>query len=74
MSKLNSKSDVIERYWAEYISHCMRNKQYIAAMGISIKSPTKPTVDGFWYWYITDGPMGVKSNNQFYNEDRVEYV
>ena len=69
MSKLNSKKDVIERYWPEYLEACMRSLD-----GTYREFEKLPTEDGFWKWYITDGPMGVKHKGRFYNGERVEYV
>lgn len=63
MSKLKSTTDVIERYWPDFLSYCMHQKR-----------PFTPTLDKFWYWYITDGPMGTKHKLLFYNRERVEYV
>jgi len=34
----------------------------------------KPTIDGFWQWYITKGPMGVKHKCLYYSQEVVEYV
>lgn len=68
----NNKSDVIERYWPDYLSFCMRDGQYINNRYVEIAK--LPTIDEFWRWYITSGPMGVKHANRLYNEDRVEYV
>ena len=62
MSKLKSKSGVIEWYWIDYLAYCQN-----AAI-------TKPTEDGFWLWYITVGPLGVKKELRFYSKTDVEYV
>lgn len=69
MNKLKSRSDVIEWYWPDYLDHCMRSLD-----GAYREFVRKPTMDGFWLWYITDGPMGVKHRNLFYTKEDVEYV
>ena len=69
MSRLNTRKAVIERYWPDYLGYCLRSRDS--------KDPVhwkEPTLDGFWLWYIKDGPMGVKHRNLYYNEERVEYV
>lgn len=69
MSKLKSKSDVVEWYWPDYLDRCMRSQDS------KIKQlHESPTIDGFWQWYITDGPMGVKHRNLFYTKEDVTYV
>lgn len=69
MSEYKIREDVIERYWPDYLDYCMRSQDS------EIKELHKmPTIDGFWEWYITVGPMGVKHKNRFYNIERVEYV
>lgn len=70
MGKLNSKRDVIERYWPDYLGFCMRSQD-----SEYIEFRTQPTIDGFWQWYITKGPMGVKHKNLYYNNvDEDRYV
>jgi hypothetical protein len=69
MSKLSSKLDVIEWYWADYLAACMRSRDS--------KNPVfwkSPTIDGFWLWYIEDGPMGLKHQNLYYTEEKVYYI
>lgn len=66
MSKLKSKSDVIEWYWVDYLDSCLRSRDNIFWKG--------PTIDGFWLWYITDGPMGLKHKGLFYTKEDIEYV
>jgi hypothetical protein len=69
MSKLNSKSDVMEWYWPDYLDYCLRSRK--AEDIVAYKSPT---VDGFWLWYITYGPLGLKNKGLFYTKTEVEYV
>jgi hypothetical protein len=69
MSKLKSKSDVIEWYWPDYLEFCMRSQERE-----HIELRKQPTVDGFWQWYITKGPLGTKHRNLFYHKEDVEYV
>ena len=69
MSKLKSKADVMEWYWPDYLNMCM--------LTLESNNPIcwkHPTIDGFWEWYITDGPMGVKHRNLYYTKEEVEYV
>lgn len=67
--RLRKKQDVIEKYWPDYLDHCMRSLDSKV-----VKTHKYPTVDGFWAWYITDGPMGVKHKNLFYNPiEKVRY-
>jgi hypothetical protein len=66
MTKLNNRNDVIERYWPDYLDYCMRSQDS--------DFRRNPTLDGFWKWYITQGPMGVKHANRYYNAENVEYV
>jgi len=69
MSKLKTKSDVIEWYWIDYLAYCQNMRKS------EIKEIWKePTTDGFWLWYITDGPLGVKEELRFYNKTNVKYV
>jgi hypothetical protein len=69
VSKLKSRSDVIEWYWPDYLAYCMRTRDNSNPLYWKL-----PTVDGFWLWYIEDGPMGVKHRNLFYTKEDVEYV
>lgn len=71
--KLQSKQDVIEWYWIDYLNYCMvHNETEHEFKGIDF---LKPTVDGFWSWYISDkGPLGVKKALRFYSKTEVEYV
>ena len=67
---LKTKSDVIERYWPDYLDMCMRsqdNKEFP-------EFRKEPTINGFWQWYITKGPMGIKHKCLYYNQEMVEYV
>jgi hypothetical protein len=69
MAKLKSKSDVIEWYWPDYLAYCLRSRDS--------KDPVhwkEPTIDGFWLWYIKDGPMGVKHHCLYYTKEDVAYV
>lgn len=69
MAKLKSKSDVIEWYWPDYLRMCMLSQD-----GKYREFEKRPTINGFWQWYITDGPMGVKHRNLYYTKEDVEYV
>ena len=69
MSKLKTREDVIERYWPDYIKMCM-----LSLDGDFREFEKTPTVDNFWVWYITDGPMGIKHKGRFYMEEKVEYL
>jgi hypothetical protein len=69
MAKLKSKSDVVEWYWPDYLDFCMRSQDSEYK-----EFHTSPTIDGFWQWYITKGPMGVKHRNLYYTKEEVEYV
>ena len=78
MSKqLKSKSDVIEWYWPDFLNYCMEENDRPAKMRLSVvlaPSSIVPTVDSFWLWYITDGPLGVKHAGHFYSKEDIEYV
>jgi len=68
MSNLKTKKEVIERYWPDYLGFCMRSQE-----NEHPEFHRSPTINGFWQWYITEGPMGVKHRNLYYNnvnEDR----
>ena len=69
MIKLTNREAVIERYWPDYLDICMRSRD-----DADILRWLSPTVDGFWLWYIKDGPMGLKHRGQFYNKKDVEYL
>lgn len=69
MSSLKTRNDVIERYWPDYIAYCMRSQDSEYR-----EFHEAPTLDGFWQWYITKGPMGVKHANRYYSSERVEYL
>lgn len=69
MSKLKSRTDVIEWYWPDYLAYCLRSQE-----SDILELHKSPTEEGFWQWYITDGPMGVKHRNLFYTKEDVEYV
>lgn len=69
MSKLKSKSDVIEWYWPDYLDACLKTRK-----SDNIVLWQSPTLDGFWKWYITDGPLGLKRRGLFYSKTEVEYV
>lgn len=73
MSKLKSKQDVVEWYWPDFLGYCLRVNE-LEKKHSGYPMPFDPTVDNFWKWYITDGPMGVKHRNQFYTKEDVEYV
>lgn len=66
MSKLKSKSDVIEWYWPDFLRYCMLSRDN--------GFPVNPTQDNFWKWYINDGPMGLKHQSLLYTKEDVEYV
>ena len=68
-TKLKTQEDVIERYWPDYLDYCMRT-----LCTQPLYNQQRPTHNGFWEWYITSGPMGVKHANRYYNVERVEYV
>jgi hypothetical protein len=73
MSKLKTKSDVIEWYWIDYLAWCQENIESEFRSQFSAK--TAPTVDNFWKWYISsEGPLGVKKALRFYSKTDVEYV
>jgi hypothetical protein len=69
MNKLKNKSDVVERYWPDYLRMCM-----LSLDGKYREFDRHPTIDGFWLWYVTDGPMGVKHRNLYYTKQDVEYL
>jgi len=71
MAKLKSKSDVIEWYWPDYLKYCIRSQDSKFNEAVNY---IYPTVDGFWQWYITKGPMGVKNRHLYYTKEDVEYV
>lgn len=73
MSKLKSKQEVIERYWPDFLKFCIRQGKLDKKYPNTATNVT-PTVDNFWHWYITDGPLGLKDRGLFYNEDKVEYL
>lgn len=71
MSKLKSKSDVIEWYWPDYLVYCLqanKSENYVYWRN--------PTEDGFWEWYITKdvGPLAIKEAGRWYTKTEVEYV
>lgn len=82
MSKLKSKSDVIEWYWPDFLNFCMTDTANDGAdswpakssYGSGVVRRALPTIDNFWLWYITDGPLGVKHAGRYYTKDEVEYV
>lgn len=63
MNKLKSKSEVIEWYWIDYLAYCQVMRR--SKMKEIWKEPTE---DGFWLWYITLGPLGVKRELRFYSK------
>lgn len=69
MNKLKSKSDVVEYYWPDYLDMCLRTRDNNDIVGWQ-----SPTIDGFWLWYIKDGPLGLKHRGLFYTKEDVEYV
>lgn len=73
MSKLKSKSDVIEWYWPDFLVYCLRSLSRVEQK-LGYATSVAPTVDNFWAWYIQDGPMGVKHRSLFYTKEDVEYV
>lgn len=73
MSKLTSKSDVIECYWPDFLNYCMRSLEDVKPeLGYVV--PIAPTVDNFWAWYIRAGPLGLKHRGGSYSKDDVEYL
>lgn len=72
MAKLNSKKDVIEWYWPDFLQYCMRTRKDVnIQLG---RFAVDPTIDNFWKWYITVGPMGVKNDCRHYLKESIEYV
>lgn len=69
MGKLKSKSDVIEWYWTDYLDYCIRLRNLD-----DIVQWKSPTLDGFWLWYITHGPLGLKVKGHYYTKTDVEYL
>lgn len=67
---LKSKSDVIEQYWPDYLDYCMRTRD----PGHDIVLWKDPTIDGFWLWYIKDGPLGLKHRGLYYTKAEVSYL
>lgn len=65
MSKLNSKNAVIEWYWPDFLEFCMSSFDSYnhfqdtrpSKSDYGIVKRVNPTVDNFWLWYITVGPM-----------------
>lgn len=74
MSKLKSKSDVVEWYWPDFLDYCMRTQSSNSNHGYQYPLITEPTVDNFWCWYITGGPLGLKHRGLFYTKEDVQYV
>lgn len=75
MSKLKSKSDVIEWYWPDFLNFCMKDHKYRKDQKVIwAPSPIHPTVDNFWLWYISDGPLGVKEAGRYYTKTEVVYI
>lgn len=74
MSKLKSKSDVIEWYWPDFLGYCMRYNKNRYGEQYRVEASIMPTVDQFWLWYITIGPAGTKDRNLYYTKEDVEYV
>lgn len=82
MPKLKSKSDVIEWYWPDFLKFCMKGNTINGMTNRWVKStynddPTPaaiPTIDNFWLWYITAGPMGVKEAHRYYTKENIQYV
>lgn len=72
MAKLKSKSEVIEWYWPDFLEFCI--KEIEAGKRDLAHTIIKPTADNFWYWYIKEGPLGVKTAGRFYFKTEVEYV
>ena len=73
MSKLKSKSDVIEWYWIDFLNYVQGKKEYAQKYNIASHVP-QPTIAEFWKWYIGDGPLGVKKAGRWYTKTEVEYV
>lgn len=74
MSKLKSKQDVVEWYWPDFLGHCIRMNTPRAGEQFTTNPKELPTIDNFWIWYITVGPMGVKHRNLYYTKEEIEYV
>lgn len=74
MSKLKSKSEVIEWYWPDFLNYCLEWNEANRRDSDNRLPDMKPTVDAFWQWYITSGPMGVKHRNLYYTKEDIEYV
>lgn len=82
MSKFKSKSEVVEWYWPDFLNFCMadsdNNNSFqdvrISKGSYSLVNRVNPTVDNFWLWYVTDGPMGVKHAGRFYTKESIEYI
>jgi hypothetical protein len=73
MSKLKSKSDVIEWYWPDFLKYVMGRRNYVKKYDLAAHVP-EITLPEFWKWYITDGPLGVKEAGRWYTKEDVEYV
>jgi hypothetical protein len=74
MSKtLDSKTAVVEWYWPDFLNYCIKDRRFQKETN-SEKQATLPTIDNFWVWYITKGPMGLKEDGHYYTKDSIEYV
>lgn len=74
MPKLQSKYDVIEWYWPDFLEYCMRIQSSNSTSGYQYPPIQEPTEDNFWLWYITHGPLGLKYRGLFYTKEDVKYV
>lgn len=73
MPKLESKDDVLEWYWPDFLTYCLKDRKFQKDTN-GWSTNVAPTVDNFWQWYITKGPMGLKEAGHYYTKESVEYV
>lgn len=73
MSKLKSKSDVIEWYWPDFLKYVLGKRKYAKQYDITAHVP-EITLPEFWKWYITKGPMGLKEEGHYYSKEEIEYI
>ena len=57
MSKLKTKQQVMDWYWIDYLDYCIRDRK--GMFELKKDKYENPTVEGFWKWYMTVGPLGV---------------
>lgn len=74
MSKLNSKESVIEWYWPDFLNYCIKDRKFHKETNSWTDIYTKPTIDNFWQWYITEGPLGLRENGHYYTKENIEYI